>query len=337
MFAGTLRKGWKGGRVEAARGKLYAAAVRSFGAVILYFGWILIGGGLAAPWIWRGAQTLAELTAWEGMQSLAGHPFHRYVHRCLLVMALIALPRLARTLGARRWVDVGFRSGTMPGSIWKEWRVGALLGMAMFLPALGCEWLAGARVFQWPATGVAAVFKASEILGGAVLVGILEETLFRGVLFGGLRRSIGAVWAGLVSSLVYALVHFFERPAPPPVVVWYSGLEAVGQMLGGFVQGDRLVPFFATLTLAGILLAWWYDRMGSLWLPMGMHTGWVVSMKVRGWLTTGAPSATGSTRWALSWDWLCLAGIAVALWVSMTWYSSSRRERPLLRSEESPG
>ncbi|MCC7376731.1 MAG: CPBP family intramembrane metalloprotease [Verrucomicrobiales bacterium] len=304
--------------------------MRSLSALAVYFAWILIGGGLAAPWLYWGAQSLAESTSWEVARSLAGHPFHRYVHRCLLVMALVALPALARGLGVRRWADVGFRPGTKPGMIWRGWRTGVLVGLAMFLPALACEGLAGARVARWPEPGLAAALKVAEILVGALAVGIMEEALFRGVLFGGLRRSLGVGWAIAISSLVYAWVHFFERPDPPSVVMWQTGLGMVGQMMEGLVRGERLVPFFATLTLAGALLAWWYDRGGSLWFPMGVHSGWVVSMKVRGWLTAGAPAEGGVTGWMPSWDWLCLIGIVAAWLISVTWNAGIKRERQSL-------
>lgn len=273
---------------------------------------MLVGGGLLAPWVWHAAQAWADASAASWVDRLASQPFHRYVHRCLLILALAGLPWFSRALGIRRWADAGFVWRPGGSAFWRPWGLGLLLGLATFLPALGIEGGMGAREFRWPAAGTEVLSKTVEILAGAILVGALEEALFRGVLFGGLRRTTGTVRAVVVSSLVYALVHFFERPAPPALVTWYSGLDAVAQMLCGLARWDRWVPFFGTLTLAGILLARLYQASGSLWLPMGMHTGWVIALKMRGWLTVRPPGRGGEGELPM-WEWLCLAGIGVVL------------------------
>ena len=41
----------------------------------------------------------------------------------------------------------------------------------------------------------------------AVLPAICEELIFRGVIFSGLKRGIGSVWAIVLSSLLFALIH----------------------------------------------------------------------------------------------------------------------------------
>ncbi|MBL9137726.1 MAG: CPBP family intramembrane metalloprotease [Verrucomicrobiales bacterium] len=286
-------------------------------ALLLYLIWILIGGGLVAPWVWWGTQALAAAYGDAWIQGLAGHPFHRYVHRCLLAFAIMGLPWLSRALGIRRWQEAGFCRHPGGDAVWRQWQGGVLLGLAMFVPALALEWAAGVRAVRWPGSGFEVLSKTLEILAGAIVVGVLEESLFRGVLFGGLQRSMGAVRALLISSLAYAVVHFFERPAPPAAVTWVSGFEAVAQMLGGFARWDRLVPYFGTLTGAGMLLGRLYQVSGSLWLPMGVHTGWVVALKARGWLTH-RPSATIGHHEIPLWDWLCLAGIGLVLLASLT-------------------
>ena len=46
----------------------------------------------------------------------------------------------------------------------------------------------------------------------ATFVALLEELLFRGALFGTLRRTHSFWSAALISSSLYALLHFLERP-----------------------------------------------------------------------------------------------------------------------------
>jgi membrane protease YdiL (CAAX protease family) len=68
---------------------------------------------------------------------------------------------------------------------------------------------------------------------------IFEEFIFRGLIFGGLRRSFGFIPAALASAAIFAIVH------PPPSVI----------------------PVF----LMGLAAAFAYERTGMLAAPMAVH------------------------------------------------------------------
>jgi uncharacterized protein len=71
---------------------------------------------------------------------------------------------------------------------------------------------------------------------------ISEEIFFRGFIFGGLRNRLSFWPAALISGLLFGLVHAPTGPAQvPPLVVF------------------------------GVLLAWLYERTGSLGPPILMH------------------------------------------------------------------
>jgi hypothetical protein len=86
------------------------------------------------------------------------------------------------------------------------------------------EWQARAAVF-----GIA-VFAAP----------VTEELIFRGCLYGILRKSNGRIPAIVISSLVFALIHG-HLPSLPGLLVLSAGLALV------------------------------YERCGSLWAPISMH------------------------------------------------------------------
>jgi membrane protease YdiL (CAAX protease family) len=67
----------------------------------------------------------------------------------------------------------------------------------------------------------------------AGLVPVVEETFFRGFVYGGLRGRMGTRWAMFLGALVFALLHF---------------------------SLDRLIP----ILVLGWALAWLYERTGSL-------------------------------------------------------------------------
>ena len=81
----------------------------------------------------------------------------------------------------------------------------------------------------------------AAIFGIAVIAApVTEELIFRGCLYGILRKSSGRVPAIVVSSVLFALIHG-HLPSLPGLIVLAAGLALV------------------------------YERCGSLWAPISMH------------------------------------------------------------------
>ena len=82
------------------------------------------------------------------------------------------------------------------------------------------------------------------------LAPFVEEVLFRGLVFGGLRgKSVLLAYA--VSCLLFALLH-----------VWQ------------FAVGSRDLTYFLLMVqylVPGVVLAWAYDHSGTLWTSIGLH------------------------------------------------------------------
>jgi membrane protease YdiL (CAAX protease family) len=84
-------------------------------------------------------------------------------------------------------------------------------------------------------------------VAGALIVAVAplsEEIFFRGFMFGGLRRRLPMWAAAVIAGAVFGLLH-------------YTGPDSIG-----------VVPQLAVL---GVLLAWLYERTGSLWPPIILH------------------------------------------------------------------
>jgi membrane protease YdiL (CAAX protease family) len=269
-------------------------------ALVLFLVAVFAGGALLAPWAWRAVQTLAA--SHPGLAKLARQPFARYVNRCLLLLALAGLPLYLRGAGIRGWSDVGFN----PRHIgWRRFLAGFALGFLSLALVCTVALAVGGRVFDG---GGSAAVLAGRLLGAlatAVVVAVLEELLFRGAIFGGLRRAMPWGAALLASSAVYAIVHFLGRPAAPDHVAWDTGLRTLPGMLGGFFEVRTLVPAFFSLTLAGVVLGLAYQWTGDLYASMGIHAGWIFWLKSYGSLTSAAPGAServwGSDRLIDGW------------------------------------
>ncbi len=178
---------------------------------------------------------------------------------------------------------------------------GLLMGFFSLALVVLIEIAAGRRTFNQhagPHQVVAAIFAA---LAAAAMVGILEEILFRGAIFGGLQRVLYWPVALGISSVIYAFVHFLRAADLPGGITWDSGLI----LLPHLFDLHAFIPAFLGLTLAGILLGLAYHRTGNLYFSIGMHGGWVFVLKLFGALTVPSPGIAvtfwGSSKMVDGW------------------------------------
>ncbi len=265
--------------------------MRPVRALLIYIAFVFLGGALLAPWLLWLAQSTAHIfpnAFGQFFPKLAANPFHRYVDRSLLALALVGLPALSRGLGAKSFREIGL---VKPTGQWRKFFAGLLLGFVSLALVVGLALLFKARVLDGNLSAVPLIKKLLGVTLTALVVAMLEEILFRGGIFGGLRRSFDWRFALVLSSGVYAIVHFLERVELSGPVTWLSGLQLLPRMLHGFLDTQKLFPGFLNLTLVGALLALAYRRTGNLWFSIGLHAGWIFWLKSSGIVATVAPDA----------------------------------------------
>jgi membrane protease YdiL (CAAX protease family) len=178
-------------------------------------------------------------------------------------------------------------------------------------------------VGSWSLPGLVGRLGSAALTAGVVAV--LEETLFRGALFGTLKAGFGWAGAALFSGLVFAAVHFFEPVRASGPVGWTTGLTVLARMLRGLGEWHSLVPGFLNLTLVGILLAVAFHRTGALYFSIGLHASWVVWIKLYGYV-----SQPEAGTWVCGSDklvdgWLALPVLLAALWM-LPWLARQTEE-----------
>jgi uncharacterized protein len=290
--------------------------------LLIYIASVFVLAALAAPWIYWITQWMAG--HFPVLQDLAQAPFHRFVNRCLLFFAVLGLWPFLWSLGATSWKSVGL---VKPTGHWRRVAGGFLLGFAT-LAAVGLIALSvGSR--RWDSTITGQVITAVPgIAATAIIVALLEETLFRGTLFGFLRRQHEWKVALVISSAFYAGVHFFKNVKAPPDLTWTSGLEQLARMMGGFTDPQRLVPGFLSLTITGMALGIAYQRTGNLYFSLGLHAGWIFWLKTFNLLTAAGPQAKGALRVSrnLYDGWLGFA-VSVAAFMVVCFLTDRRKAR----------
>jgi membrane protease YdiL (CAAX protease family) len=257
--------------------------MRPLRALIIYIAVVFIGGALLAPWLYRLAQLFGH-----SFPQIANAPFHRFLDRSFLILALAGLWPVLKSLGATSCREIGL---VPPYGQWGKLFGGLLLGFLTLAVVAGTAAGFGGRGVTQDLAAHKIVGVIFSAVGTAVVVATLEEILFRGGIFGGLRRVLYWPVALFGSSAIYALVHFLQRVELTGPVVWNSGLALLPQKLGGFADFHALVPGFFNLTLAGLLLGLAYQRTGNLYFSIGLHAGWIFWLKTCGAFTADAPRA----------------------------------------------
>jgi len=244
--------------------------------LLAYFsGVILLACLLSPPLYWAGT-ALAEQGV---LPFLNGFPFHRYFSRCIQISALLMLWPAFRWIGIRRPGELGLERNTL-------WRRDLAVGLAVSLvPVVALA--AGYLAFD-----VYGLKKSFPIVAGlrifatAGAVAVLEEFLFRGVLLGLCLRSMRPTAAVLASSAVFAAVHFLRvaKPSSGTAVGWLSGFAQLPQVFSGAPAWPLPGWGMLSLLLAGILLAVATLRTRSLFLPVGLHAGWIIGQQGLQWI-----------------------------------------------------
>ncbi|MGH8093595.1 MAG: lysostaphin resistance A-like protein [Chthoniobacterales bacterium] len=295
--------------------------------LLLYLAGVVLLGALAAPPLyWLGQLLIRHGT----VPALAAFDFETYFHRALLVTALVLLWPLFRSLRVRGWKDLDLEKNRRAG-------LDALVGFVIAAVPLFC---AGAVLITLHIYSLRHAFlwaKMPQVLIAASVVPILEELLFRGFILGVLLRSFSRLNALLITSALFSIVHFLkapERTSPGESVSWVSGFVSIAHSFWQFGDPLLLAAGFLTLFTIGCILADARLETSSLWLPIGLHAGWIFANGAFGraahrqalvlpWLGKDllvgiVPLILALASWALMRGWLRYADVRALQSLSRT-------------------
>jgi len=116
----------------------------------------------------------------------------------------------------------------------------------------------------------------------ALLISLIEEPLFRGIMLVSLSKKLPVMAAILISSIYYAGLHFFSSNTDIPVqdITLFSGFKLLGEAFAHLMNPAILSAFFALLMVGVFLGVLRTQVKASLGLCIGCHTCWVWQIKM---------------------------------------------------------
>jgi uncharacterized protein len=154
--------------------------------------------------------------------------------------------------------------------------------------------------------------RCGKALLAAVAAGFVEEIFFRGIIFKGMREDLGRFRGYLFASLFFAAIHFVQ-PADDAVLTGidpWAGVRHVVDSFHPFLDLENLFPGLLGLFLIGAVLCYAFERTGTLYMSIGLHAGWIFSLKTirvfgdfrrqdLGWLfgSTDPKIVSGAVTW----------------------------------------
>lgn len=243
---------------------------------------------LISPWIYMAIQSRsADVLHWvkeceasgthlfwaDLADSVFDSPFRRVNDRCVLISVLIFLAPAYRMSGLRGRADFGIPKRS-------DWARLFGFGLIVAAASMLLVYLIGLFAGVYGPAGLdrGVVGDLLQIIIGMLLIGVIEEILFRGYILNAFRKSLGPVAAILLSSVLFAVVHFIKPAEPEAVDHWYSGLLLAGHLFAK--AGDTFWPEVCTLFCMGTVLATLSYWTRSVYLAIGLHAGWVWIMMI---------------------------------------------------------
>lgn len=185
--------------------------------------------------------------------------------------AILAAICLGVYLAATKWIERRVPRELAARYAPVEVTTGILLGLALFSSVMAVLGVAG---IYHPA-GWGTHRHLASALWFAVLAAILEEIIFRGLLFRLCSKLLGTWGALLATSALFGAAHAANH-------------------------GATLSSSLAIALEAGVLLGAAYAATGRLWVPIGLHVGWnFAEGSLFGMALSGNTMATGLIRGSL--------------------------------------
>jgi membrane protease YdiL (CAAX protease family) len=246
--------------------------LKELGKILTYFVAVIVLGALLAPPLYWLGQAVAR----AGVLTFLGETeFQKFFNRAALVAAIAGVWPAARWLRLGHWRELGLE----PDPAWRRHLVAGFAAAALVVAVMAIAYISQ-DIYRWKRSNLP-WDSLPKLALSAVVVGLLEEGLFRGGMLGLFRRSMSPVAALLSVTSVFAAVHFLQPDESFTVarVTWVSGFALVPHLFHQFAEPMTILSSFTTIFVLGLVCGVVTIQTRSLWAAIGFHAG-VVFVKM---------------------------------------------------------
>ncbi len=232
--------------------------------ILVYLLGTVLLAAIIAPWFYWAGQ---HLSAIKSLAFLGDTDFARYFNRSVLFSAFVLLIPVLRWIGLHQFASLGLARNPrrilhLAGGFAVSTAIVLGLGVCLLVAEI-------AALKEPPPWG-----QLPRIFVTAIVVAIIEESLFRGAILGLFRKSMSTLPAIVVSSALFSILHFVKPPHDQTVDVhWYSAFQLLPEVFWQFSDPILLSGLFSSICILGLMLAHAAVKTRSLWLPIGIHAG----------------------------------------------------------------
>ena len=305
--------------------------------IVLYFIAVFLVGALLAPPLFHLVESLrpaAEAHGWLHYEVKNGEPsargwcafldadFAKVSSRAILIAAVALLFPLFRALRIANLDELGLHHNPRR---WQHFALGFGVSVAVMA-------LLGSILLQL------GVYRLREptpwkdllpVLLTGLVVGPMEEWMFRGAILGSFRRSMPRWWALASVSAIFSILHFVSPPGitiEPSEVNWASGFELLPMRFAHFRDPLRVLGGFTTLFCFGWVCGWAAIRTRGLALGIGFHAGMVLGKFGFNKITSRPKAMRDLLPWIGEDMTVGLVGVGVVLLVgALLWLALRKR------------
>lgn len=252
---------------------------------------------IAAPWVFRVTSQLDLTKAFI---------FRKVFNRVFLVSEVLVFLAFWKKLGIELPYKVYYKRQHIKNEF-GSWFVVAIITIALMTVI---QYFAGFRHYQ-PRSWDYILSKGAVALLSSFIVAIMEETIFRGLLFSSFKTRFRSMYSAIFTSLIFASLHIFSLDhflkSIKAAQVNFAGTDP----LAGFYHmalfmkpicdWQVIVPGFIGLFICSLMLCGLTMKTGSLWPAIATHCGWVFTIKVTGriWPYDKEAAAATGLQWLL--------------------------------------
>ncbi|MGZ8158569.1 MAG: CPBP family intramembrane glutamic endopeptidase [Methylobacter sp.] len=206
----------------------------------------------------------------------------KLIHRLTQIFLILSIFPVMAYLKLKK-EDLGFAAKAV---FLKQLPLGFGLGLITLMPVFITLYVLGINIVDemQPWTIGLAVKKTLISLLLALLIGVVEESVFRGMLLTGLKKNMPVIAAVLIGSTYFAALHFLDSSTEIPQQEFniLSGFYLLGEAFANVLNPTNASAFFSLLAIGVFLAVLRTQVKESLGLCIGCHAGWVWLIKMNG-------------------------------------------------------